>query len=35
MKKILFGFLAVLLILDIGFFWENVSYTQTGLMSNI
>ena len=29
MKKILFGFLAVLLILDIGFFWENVSYTQT------
>lgn len=38
MKKILFGFLAVLLILDIGFFWEKVSYTQTiyfGLMSNI
>lgn len=29
MKKILFGFLGVLLILDIGFFWENISYTQT------
>ncbi|KXT62854.1 YxeA family protein [Lactococcus sp. DD01] len=29
MKKILFGFLGVLLILDIGFFGENISYTQT------
>lgn len=29
MKKILFGFLGVLLILDIGFFWENINYTQT------
>lgn len=29
MKKILFVFLGVLLILDIGFFWENISYTQT------
>lgn len=29
MKKILFGFLGVLLILDIGFFLKNISYTQT------
>lgn len=29
MKKILFGFLGILLILDICFFWKNISYTQT------
>lgn len=28
MKKILFSFLGVLLILDICFFWENINYTQ-------